>query len=504
MSTIVLTADRSLSSEYNKNEFLGFTATAPTIIPKFIYERILCPPVPRDNTKKDFKRAKFAHCGTRKIEAALLKHGFSEKDVVVCRPQDVKKVITKKTKIVGITANDPMGLGPASSTFSDMTGVETYSHRYFRELVHNPVIRTRGDIKVFAGGPGAWQLADERIRMRMGIDCVVQGEGEITVPQLFQDALDGKDIPGFVQGEVVPLDQIPTIKNPTINGLVEIARGCGRGCKFCNPTMLKFRCQSVENIVKEARINVAAGNGVLLHAEDVIRYKAKGPIPDEKEVIKLFTEIRKITPIIGISHFAMASALAKPKLIEDLSHILELSKKKWISGQTGIETGSPELACKVLMGKTAPFKTEKWPELVKQAHQLLCDNHWVPCNTLIFGLPGENRDDTRKTRELVYDLSKYKSLIVPLFFVPIGTMNKERFFRAKHMNSEHWKLFAATWDHNFKWFPELATEHFAMTNVGKFKGIAIKGMIKFAKRQMQPFLRIMREGRSPLVPENYL
>ncbi|MEM2192110.1 MAG: hypothetical protein QXG38_00665, partial [Candidatus Hadarchaeales archaeon] len=71
MSEIVLTADRSLMSEYGGGIFVGFAACAPKLIPEWLYRIILCPPVPESDGI-----AKLAPCGTRKMEAALLQEGF--------------------------------------------------------------------------------------------------------------------------------------------------------------------------------------------------------------------------------------------------------------------------------------------------------------------------------------------------------------------------------------------------------------------------------------------
>ncbi len=58
-------------------------------------------------------------------------------------------------RALGITSNDPLRLGPASTTFSNLVGRETYSALYFRKLVTDPSIRGNG-LKVIVGGPGAW------------------------------------------------------------------------------------------------------------------------------------------------------------------------------------------------------------------------------------------------------------------------------------------------------------------------------------------------------------
>ena len=173
MSKIVLTADRTLMSEYNKHVFLGFAACAPKFIPGWLYTKIFCPPVEEENG-----RAKYGHCGQRKIEAALLNSGFSEEDVaVVCPDRDrLSCFIDEETKVLGITTQDPLGLGPASTTFSDLGGRETFTSFYFRKLVTDPVVR-KHNLKVIVGGSGAWQLTDERIMAKLGVDCVVVGEG---------------------------------------------------------------------------------------------------------------------------------------------------------------------------------------------------------------------------------------------------------------------------------------------------------------------------------------
>ncbi|HEX08305.1 MAG TPA: B12-binding domain-containing radical SAM protein [Thermoplasmatales archaeon] len=356
-------------------------------------------------------------------------------------------------------------------------------------------------MKVIVGGSGAWQLTDERIIAKLGIDCVVVGEGEITAVKMIEKALNDEDLPPFVEGEVVPLDQIPIIKKPTLSGLIEIARGCGRGCRFCNPTMLNYRCQPLDRILEEVRINVNAGKGVIFHAEDVLRYASKDFVPNEKAVMKLFKEVKKLTPNIGISHFAHASAMAKPNLIEKLSELMNAGSQNYpfMSGQVGIETGSKRLVEKYMKGKVKPFKPEKWPEIVRESHKLLADNRWVPCNTLIIGLPGEKPEDVRDTIELVYDIREYRSLIVPLYFVPIGTLRDKKFFRTKDTIPEHWQLLAACMEHNFKWIDELAYESLKAAGMNGFKSWAIRRILSYMKRKLDPYLKIMKEGGNPVV-----
>jgi len=496
---VILTADRTLLSEYNKHIFVGFAACGPKIIPTWLYTKLFCPPVKEDNNG----RIKYGHCGQRKLEAALLESGFHEDDIAVVRPESVDDAIDSETKVLGITTHDPLGLGPASSMFGDLAHRETFTSIFFRKIIENPMIR-KHRLKVLVGGSGAWQVADERIMARYGIDGVVMGEGEITAVDIIKKAVDGEPFPLVSQGEVVPLEQIPLIRNPTLNGLIEVCRGCGRGCRFCNPTMLNFRCQPVERVVQEARLNIDAGSGgVILHAEDILRYKTKGFTPNGPEVVRLFESVKNVTSQIGISHFAHASVAANEQLIEQLSHIVETGTKAcpFLSGQVGIESGSSRMIAKYMRGKAKPFSPEEWPEMVFRSHQILQENHWVPVDTFIMGLPGEKPEDILKSKEMVEDLIDYKSIIIPLYFVPIGDLHGERFFRTKDMRPEHWQLLAVCLNHTLLWMKRMADEYLNSAGMSPMKLWGIKRVIQYADWRLCPYLKMMREGINPLAPE---
>ena len=179
---VVLTADRTLMSEYGGGIFLGFSACVPRgLIPDWLYFSLLCPSV----EVNDDGSVKYAPCGTRKIEAALLDSGFGREDVIVAHPDHLEKVIGPETKVVRITENDPLGIGPATSIFTQLFGGEAYMAIKFRELLNHPYIGKYRP-KIIVGGLGAWQLEDEDARRKLGIDCVVIGEGEKVAPHAFR------------------------------------------------------------------------------------------------------------------------------------------------------------------------------------------------------------------------------------------------------------------------------------------------------------------------------
>ena len=244
---VVLTADRTLMSEYRGGIFLGFSACVPKgLIPDWLYFSIFSPSVPVNEDGS----VKYAPCGTRKIEAALLENGFKREDVIVAHPEHLDKVVGYKTKVVGITETDPLGIGPASSTFKQLFDGEAYMNIKFRELLIHSAIRTYRP-RIIVGGPGAWQLEDKEVRGSLGIDCVVVGEGEKEVVPLFERAVNGEALPDIVHGNVAETEEIPLIKEATIDGIVEVARGCGRGCDFCVPTLQRYRCLPIKDILKE-------------------------------------------------------------------------------------------------------------------------------------------------------------------------------------------------------------------------------------------------------------
>jgi len=486
---IVLTADRTLMSEYGGAIFLGFSACAPQgLVPDWLYLSLLCPPI---DVNEDGS-VDVAPNGTRKVEAILLNHGFRREDVIVAHPEHLDKVIGPSTKAVGITENDPLGIGPATSTFTQIFGGEAYTSIKFKELVNHPAIE-RFKPKLLVGGPGAWQLEDKKIRERLGIDCVVIGEGERVVSPLFEKALNDEELPGIVYGEVVSEDEIPVIKGATVDGIVEVARGCGRGCDFCTPTLKRYRCLPLRNIMEEVKVNLRAGRQPLLHAEDILRYGAKGMKINRDAVIDLFKSVKNYPGVnrINISHFAISSVTSAPDVIEEISTILAASEERWIGGQTGVETGSPHLMDKHMKGKCRPYEPEDWPDMVLNAFEILSENNWVPCATLILGLPEETDRDVELTISLIEKLRPFRSLVVPLFLVAFGGLgNKCESFTLDDMTPKHSELLLKCWEHNLEWIPILFKGWSEMAMRNKMAAHGLWTMLSYAIRRARSLIRV--------------
>ncbi len=487
-----------MMSRYRGGMFVGFATCMPQgIFPDWFYFRVWAPPVPRANL-----RALYSDFGLRIVEASLAKE-FGEDDVAVVHPRDLRKAVGRTTEIIAIGGHDYLGINPPTSEIVDwIDRGPPYNRLKFFELMEKPFMK---DKVVVAGGKAAWQLADEVIMDKLNIDHVLLGEAEITLPDMFRSILNGEQLPRIVTGVSPRVEEIPNIIGATIHGLVEIGRGCGRGCSFCTPNMLKFMCKPLEHIEKDVKTNAAAGQGsILLHSEDVLRYGATGMLPDKERVLKLFARVIAIEGVdnVGTSHIALASAYHDPGLVSALTELCTSQlDQDWIGAQTGLETGSERLLARYMKNKALPSSTEQWHEIVTQAFGILNDNDWVCAATMINGLPGETTDDVIKSIELVQELKSIakKSLIIPMNYVSMhgASLDCKETFTANNMTREHWQLLGECLDHDLHVFPQLL-RRFDKYSTGPIKGGLLQISARRITHQLRKHVEPMRRGESPL------
>ncbi len=86
------------------------------------------------------------------------------------------------------------------------------------------------------------------------------------------------------------------------------------------------------------------------------------------------------------------SGSVKPKLLSKLSELI-LQNQAWWGAEVGIETGSPEIAKKIMPAKAHPFSADNWHDVVVEGMGVMHDNMLVPACTLIVGLPDETEAD---------------------------------------------------------------------------------------------------------------
>jgi radical SAM superfamily enzyme YgiQ (UPF0313 family) len=454
LADVLLTADKTLMSNYHGNEFLGFgTCAPPNFVPEWLYRYFFFPPLKtKDGTPWT------APYGLRKTEAQLVKEGFK---VATVDPNHLKNFVGD-AKVLGIHTMDPFGLGPASTTLAALFKKEPYLAKFFQKLLNDTGIRKakQNGLKILVGGPGAWQFKYREKKLKeLGIDCVIEGEAENVIGKIVNAALNGETIPSHYEvavGETPSLEEIPDIIQPSINGLIEIGRGCCRACEFCNVTLRPLRWYPIEKIERELSVNLTSGHvtGACLHAEDVMLFGSKNTKPNHEKLVELHEKIVKRCESISWSHCSFAAVASAPKTFSKLSEII-LQKQAWWGAEVGIETGSLEVAKKIMPAKAHPFEAEKWHDVVVDGMGLMHDNKLVPACTVIVGLPDERYEDIIKTQELIDDLKEMRSLIVPLFFVPLGRLQNEDWFNDAKLSKLHRQLLIQCAEHDFYWIDNL-------------------------------------------------
>ncbi len=473
VAKVVLTSDRTLMSDYHRNEFLGFgTCAPPNFVPDWLFSYLFFPEI---KSKKGLPEE--APYGLRKAESILLKEGF---DVATVSPKHLPEALNN-AKVLGIHVMDPFGLGPASTTLAFLFKKEPFLARHFKALLNKPEVlaaKQRG-MKIIVGGPGAWQFKYRpEFARQNGIDCIVEGETERVLGKIFTAAFKNELLPTHIEisfSDAPRTDEIPDIVLPSINGLVEIGRGCCRGCEFCNVTLRPLRWHPLEKIMREINLNIELGKnkGCCLHGEDVMLYGSNNVKPNPERLLELHKTVMDKIDSISWSHCSLAAVASNPELFAQLSEIIQ-AKQAWWGAEIGLETGSPELASKIMPAKALPFKVREWPEVVKQGMGIMHDNMFVPAGTIIVGLPEEREDDLLKTMEMLDDVKDCRSLIVPLFFVPLGRLQNEDWFKETSLTELHKELLIKCAEHDFRWLDNLLN----MTFKGKWYSPALKGGYK--------------------------
>ena len=466
---IVLTASRAEANEYDDNPFAAFICTFPKKLSGLaLREHLENLPSNKDGA------AKRTIYGLRKIEA-LLCNEFGTDKVVVAHYDQLDKFIGKNTKIVGISSMDPMGLAYVSTTYNSLIGFggEALNASEFEKLITHPAIQ-RYKPKLIVGGAGSWQINEAGMQKQWGIDVLFQGEGEEDLVAVFSKMMKDEPVPSYFIAKKPNRKKILPIINAASYGMVEITRGCGRGCQFCSPTNRTKYSVPLEDIMKEVEINVKGGaRTIFTVTEDIFLYKSKpGFIPNREEIVKLYKTIASYPGVqyILLSHASLAPVLYDRKLLEELSPIL-LEKTRWtpqlhkayqkrfVSVEVGIETGSVRLMKKYMKGKALPYSVDHWPELVVQGVGMMNDNDWWPLCTIMTGQPDETEEDVRATLDLIDDLRNHnvKMFYTPVLFIPLkeAMLGNQRRTNLKNLTELQWEVISRCWRNNIDfWAPE--------------------------------------------------
>ena len=513
---VVLTADRTLMSPYRGISLASFFGCAPAldlnrkqtsllyrilgnqVTPRLLFD-FICNPIGHTNGI-----ANYAPYGLRKVEAALIRDGYSREDVVVAHPDYIEQFIGPETQAVGTYEMDPLGMGPVTMTFTYGRRQMSYDEYYCRDLHHRinkAKARNGSKAKVIAGASGTWQYNYDPAKIEeYGLYGIVEGDLGGIGPEIDGASAGGKFFDALIDGEMdtanpfkkskfkidikefsrngreyhgrfihywdePSVEDIPNIVKPSMHGMSEVMRGCGRGCKFCDVTLRPLRYYPVEKVQKEIEINMKYGGlkNAWIHSDDIFVYglnprTTKNMQPNREALEELFkgimaTGIEHTNP----THGTLAGAIADERLIPNVSKIIRASPDNHIGIQCGFETGSTRLIGKYADRKLAPFKPVEWHWVVKAGVKTLNEHYWVPAFTLIMGLDNdETPEDSWETIRLIHELEveqpESKFTVTPLTFVPIGLLEKSDFFDiGSTMDPAKLGVMYKTWQHNFRY-----------------------------------------------------
>src|SRR5579872_2798140 len=121
--------------------------------------------------------ARYMPAGVRLIEKSLLRE-FRPEDVAVCYPDDLDRFLGPRTRAVGVSTHNPLGVTFAAGVYTSMFGSSKepinscYAKKMFAKIKANPF---RQNFKVIVGGSGGWQIIQTNTFEELSVDCVVEG-----------------------------------------------------------------------------------------------------------------------------------------------------------------------------------------------------------------------------------------------------------------------------------------------------------------------------------------
>lgn len=426
-----------------------------------------------DNESWPNGRAKYVPNGLRMVETLLLRE-YREEDVVTCYINNLEQFVGPETKVLAIHAHNPLGISYATDVYAKIFGenlMPLNAHEFIK-LVTHPVIKKYRP-KIVVGGPGAWQLEKANRLDEFHIDYLIDGEIERVFSDLFKRIMAGDrslariiKVPKEMQATV---EEIPVVLHRSTFGVVEITRGCGRGCQFCGPATKVGRSFPLEHILESVKVNAREGaTEIMISSEDMFLYQQLPNFETNVPALeRLFEGIIDVPGIetIQTSHITMAPVVKDPSIIERLTPLLvpyshvqhkdsTHSDKRATDPIIGLETGSARLFNTYMKGKAYPYKSHQWRDVILKGMEILNRHNWFPFCTFIIGLPGETEEDTKQSLDLLYDLRDAKATFVPTFFVPLEDTRMEKKAGAKliEMTDLQWEFFFTCWKYNVEFW----------------------------------------------------
>src|SRR5260221_14779653 len=93
------------------------------------------------------------------------------------------------------------------------------------------------------------------------------------------------------------VEEMPVVRHRSTFGVVEITRGCGRGCQFCRPATKVGRSFPLEHIMESVRVNATEGaTEIMLATEDMFLYEQAANLETNIPALEHMLKNVKIVP----------------------------------------------------------------------------------------------------------------------------------------------------------------------------------------------------------------
>ena len=416
--------------------------------------------------------------GLRVVERSLQRE-FTADDVVACHAEDLARFIGPRTRVVGVSTHNPLGVTFAAGIFASVFGstrepiTSHYTRQLFERLKNNPY---RSQFKVIVGGTGGWQIVQTDAFADLGVDCVVSGRGETQeATALFRAAVAGQPLPRTADlPHPRSRDAILLPDRRTTFGAIEMTTGCGRRCQFCAPDLNPQIDVPKAAIMDAVRAHLRdGGTRISLASEDTFiwgQVQTDTPFffPNREALVDLCREIAGTPGVdsFALTHCTIAPFVVDPKLIAELSAVLlpkspyhlprsRHPNKRVVIPLIGLETGSVRTARRIMASKAVPFPIDDWPSIVLEGLRVANANEWYPMFTLMVGSPDETDDDVKATLDLVYEMERRGlfAFLVPSIFTPLPETRMEHakgVVESRDLTPLQWQLILKCWKFNLQ------------------------------------------------------
>jgi len=301
-----------------------------------------------------------------------------------------------------------------------------------QSLHRNMVTGSHESVLIVAGG--SHPSGDPDGTLRLGADCIVMGEGEVTFPALLHRFFREQPFEHLQGVRIVDVDShYRNTERPAFVDIsdfppfamrhkrfcpMEISRGCPYGCWFCQTTFFmggRMRHRSLESIVKYAELPRRIGMKVLRFiTPSAFAYGS----PDGRRVNlnALAQMLQAVSEMYGKEEVYFGSFPSEVRPEQVSTDTLELLKRYCANTNLviGAQSGSERMLHALHRGHGV--------DAIVRAVELTLKAGFRPNVDFIFSLPGETTQDRHATLTLINRLIKMGARVHSHTFMPlVGT-----------------------------------------------------------------------------------